>query len=65
VCADVTPVPRSVGEDHVSACWLHASELTEDQREPLVPATAQVPVPVSVSVPAGSAGEPSDDGTAA
>ncbi|MBS2546725.1 ABC transporter ATP-binding protein [Catenulispora sp. NL8] len=35
VCAVRSPEPRPVGEDHVSACWLHASELDDDQREPL------------------------------
>nr|WP_228553835.1 ABC transporter ATP-binding protein [Catenulispora pinisilvae] len=35
VCAVRSPEPRTVGEDHVSACWLHVSELDDDQREPL------------------------------
>ncbi|NUR63156.1 MAG: ABC transporter ATP-binding protein [Catenulispora sp.] len=45
VCADATPAPRQVGDDHVSACWLHATDLREDQRAPLVTAAAADPVP--------------------
>ena len=44
VCAQKTPMPRSVGEDHVSACWLHVSGLDDAQREPLA-AAAEAPVP--------------------
>ncbi|NUP53044.1 MAG: ABC transporter ATP-binding protein [Catenulispora sp.] len=61
VCATTTPAPRPVGEDHVSACWLHASGLTEDQREPLVATAEAVPVPVS----AAAAGDLPDDGSQA
>jgi peptide/nickel transport system ATP-binding protein len=55
VCADATPAPRPVGDDHVSACWLHATDLRADQREPLVTAAAE-------PVPAVLAAQPSADG---
>ncbi|GAA1971920.1 ABC transporter ATP-binding protein [Catenulispora subtropica] len=59
VCADALPAPLPVGEDHVSACWLHASGLTGEQREPLAATAERVPAPV------GPAGEAPDDGTEA
>ncbi|NUR28546.1 MAG: ABC transporter ATP-binding protein [Catenulispora sp.] len=58
VCADRTPVPRPVGDDHVSACWLHVSGLGDAEREPLVRATAPETVTapaVPLAVPAASA----------
>jgi peptide/nickel transport system ATP-binding protein len=40
VCVEQMPVARPVGEDHVSACWLHVSGLSDDQREPLATAAS-------------------------
>ncbi len=35
VCASRTPPPAQVAGGHVSACWLHASELTRAETQPL------------------------------
>ncbi|MEY9854740.1 peptide/nickel transport system ATP-binding protein [Catenulispora sp. GAS73] len=40
VCAEQSPVAQPVAEDHVSACWLHVSGLSDDQREPLAAAAS-------------------------
>ena len=35
LCAQATPPALPVGDDHVSACWLHAPDLTRQQQVPL------------------------------
>ena len=42
VCVEQSPVAQPVAEDHVSACWLHVSGLSDDQREPLATAASNV-----------------------
>jgi hypothetical protein len=39
VCAEATPPGSTVADRHVSACWLHASGLTAEQRRSLISAT--------------------------
>ncbi|WP_438939806.1 ABC transporter ATP-binding protein [Catenulispora rubra] len=40
VCVEQSPVAQPVATDHVSACWLHVSGLSDDQREPLAAAAS-------------------------
>jgi hypothetical protein len=34
VCTQQVPEALAVGADHVSACWLHASGLSAEERQP-------------------------------
>jgi peptide/nickel transport system ATP-binding protein len=43
ICADTPPPGFEVAAGHVSACWLHASDLDAAQAEPLGPATSPQP----------------------
>jgi peptide/nickel transport system ATP-binding protein len=65
VCAQRLPAPLSVGADHVSACWLHASGLDDEQRAPLVAAAAPETVPAAEAAEAAEVTEQSDDGARA
>jgi peptide/nickel transport system ATP-binding protein len=57
VCTQQVPEALAVGADHVSACWLHASGLSSEEREPWSGRADQVgAVAVGASAVSGVAG---------
>ncbi len=51
ICKQTTPPALPVAEDHVAACWLHAKDLTAEQKAPL--ATHEPAAAGSISQSAG------------
>jgi hypothetical protein len=43
ICADTAPGGFDVGAGHVSACWLHASDLSAAQSSPLAHSSPTAP----------------------